>query len=555
MSVGGYSYGVVKTMAEDEASSKNIVIKIFGEELGDKLALAAGYGKRKDYRGVLEPTAPTTQCERAGHPFKPDMPCYLCGLPIPDKKLLSGSEDELWVECEHIFPVTEARWYLDLYMSTRPPDDAWTRRAIELEYAQAHRVCNQAKSNFSFIKDEGGRPVVSRVGIQKVLKNIQIRARGHVGNYQDQRLSYIMRTIADTILTRAPIIEKIVENIIGHVNEVALGDPNMVLLMRTSLLVDPSSLSAGVREVYDKWNTGSAGVREYKENMFQKFLEETYSVYPQLRPESIVETVSVPAEYRRFIEPKFVQDTMRRFFEIQKIPDPTGKALLSTVYYGVYMSLFNELSRNITDRNAPYICNLYQRMNIVQQNEPNVKNIFGPVPTAPRGFRERCEIITGKADRDIRNIGRELTDEDMGEEQPTVQEEAAYFLNGLQTKLERQLANTGIAGLDASLMARQIEQQAVKVFIDTFPEGRSRAIEAAAEHSDTLIRLTLVRFPEHADKIATFAFNYILANRRDETKTYGGKARRALYSNIQRKRVNTRHIRRSSRRTRRTYRK
>lgn len=526
-------------MADDEASSKKVVLKIFGEELGEKLALAAGYGKRKDYRSVLEPTGAVTQCERSGHPFVPGMPCYLCGLPIPDKGLLKGSEDELYVECEHIFPVTEARWFLDLFMTTRPPTDPWTKRAIELEYDQAHRVCNQAKSNFSFIKEDPvtGNPIVNRVGIQKVLKNIQIRAREHIGDYANKQLDDLMKQIANTILTRSDEIEKRVQILINHIkSNPNFINTNLVVLMRTSLLADPNSMTPQLQQIYNEWYANTENVREYKDRLFQTFLEETYLVYPQLRPENITTTLSIPVEYQANITSEFVRDTLRRFFEINKTPDRSGKTLLSAVYYRIYGSILVDLIKKVTDTNVSYFCSLYRRMDVIQKNEPNVIIIFGPVPQIPQSLQSRCEIEIRNLEREERTRARYLTDESMLEEPPTPEEEATYFLDTLQNRLESRLIREGIPPDQAKTVSTGIETEVRKAFLEAYPEGINRAIESAASHTDILLRLTLKDNPVLADKIASAAYNYVLNNRRGETKTYGGSdlgGRRPLYLNAQ----------------------
>lgn len=525
-------------MAEDEASSKRVVLQIFGEELGEKLALAAGYGKRKDYRSVLEPTGAVTQCERSGHPFVPNMPCYLCGLPIPDKKLLKGSEDELYVECEHIFPVTEARWFLDLYMTTRPPSDAWTKRAIELEYDQAHRVCNQAKSNYSFIKEDPatGNPVVNKVGIQRVLKNIQIRARQHVGDYTDRALDDLMKKIADTIISRSVEIENRVQILINHItSNPNFANTNLVVLMRTALLADPNTLTSSLQEVYNQWYANTANVRDYKDRLFQAFLEETYIVYPQLRPETITTTLSIPAEYQDKITSEFVRDTLRKFFEINKTPDPTGKTLLSAVYYRIYGSILIDLINKVTDTNISYFCSLYRRMSVIQKNEPSVVVMFGEVPALPERLQARCDIVLRNLEREERTRARDMTDKDI-EEQTTPEEDATYYLNDLQSRLESRFASYGMTADQARQYSRSIETAVRNAFIEAYPDGIDKAIESAADETNSTLRQVFRNDPSYADRIANLASNYVRNNRRDETKTYGGSGlggRRPLYLNVQ----------------------
>lgn len=550
-------------MADDEASSKKVVLKIFGEELGEKLAIAAGHGKRKDYRGVLEPTGAVTQCERTGHPFVPGMPCYICGLPIPPKESLKGSEDELYVECEHIFPVTEARWFLDLYMISRPPTDAWTKRAVELEYDQAHRVCNQAKSNFSFIREdpETGNPIVNKVGIQKILRSIQIRARSHVDDYTNQDLKKRMKTIADTILSRATEIEKRVQLLITHItSEPRFRDTNMVVLMRTSLLVDPSALTPSLREIYNAWYANTENVRLFKDQLFQKFLDETYQLYPQLRPEEIMKIMSIPPEYQRNITPEFIRDRMKRFFEVQEpTPDNSGKRLLSAIYYAIYGAILIDLMPKANDTNIPYICSIYRRMNVIQQNEPVVVKIFGAVPTISPSLQARCEIELKNVERRERTAARDIVDEDL-DDPLTAEEDATYFLEGLREGVEKRLIALGFTPADAARDSATIEREVKRAFLEAYPEGVSRAIEDAASMGETLIRLGVRGNPAVADALATEVYNYILSNRRDETQTYGGSGFRRRRANDQsnRPRVQKRgrtHRNRRVRRVRRIRRK
>lgn len=525
-------------MAEDEASSKRVVLQIFGEELGEKLALAAGYGKRKDYRSVLEPTGAVTQCERSGHPFVPNMPCYLCGLPIPDKKLLKGPEDELYVECEHIFPVTEARWFLDLYMTTRPPSDAWTKRAIELEYDQAHRVCNQAKSNYSFIKEDPatGNPLVNKVGIARVLKNIQIRARQHVGDYTDGRLDELMKKIADTITKRTNEIQDRVQILINHItSNPNFANTNLVVLMRTALLADPNTLTPSLQEVYNQWYANTANVRDYKDRLFQAFLEETYIVYPQLRPENITTTLSIPAEYQGGITSEFVRNILHRFFEINETPDPTGKTLLSAVYYRIYGSILINLMKNVTDTNVSDFCSFYRRMSVIQQNEPSVVHMFGKVPTLPERLQARCDIVLRNLEREQRTQARDITDKDI-EIKTTPEEDATYYLNDLQSRLESRFASYGMTADQARQYSRSIETAVRNAFIEAYPDGIDAAIESAADETNSTLRQVFRNDPSYADRIANLASNYVRNNRRDETKTYGGSdlgGRRPLYINVQ----------------------
>ena len=532
-------------MDVEEASSKAVVLKIFGEELGEKLALAAGHGKRKDYRGVLEPTGAVTQCERAGYPFEPNMPCYIGGLPIPAKELLSGPDDELYVECEHILPVTEARWFLDLYMTTRKPDDEWTKQAIQLEYAQAHRVCNQAKSNFSFIKEDPttGNPVISKVGIAKILKGIQIRARKHVNDYpQSKELENLMKAIADNVTTRSADIEAVVQQIIDYVNASSVaGDPNMAVLVRTSMLADPQALPPSLQEIYNAWYENSAEVRDYKNALFNAFVEETYGAYPQLRPENIRDLLfgneimmGVPSDYQTHaITSDFIQPVLRKFFERYNGTDKRGKTLLSTVYAAVYRYILEEMMRvGVTDDQVELFCVVYNAANIIALNEPNVNTILGPNIDIGEALQTRCEIRQKNVERERRSMERLLTDEDLNQEKVTPEEDAVYYLDGVQDELTRLFgAEWGVPAYG------EIAAQ----FVNTYPEGVDRAKEAAALTGESMVLLALL--PQDQDtaiQYADYIYEFILRNKDEyepsDVRRAGGsrlRGRRPLYTNDQ----------------------
>ena len=550
-------------MAEDEASSKKIVIQLFGEDLGEKLALAAGSGKMKDYRGVLEPTDPTTQCDRSGHPFEPNMLCYLCGEPIPDKKLLSGPSDELWVECEHILPVTHARWYLDLYMTTRKPSDEWTRKAVELEYAQAHRVCNQAKSNTSFIKEDDttGNPIVSMNGIRVVLLNISSRAAANESKYNGD-LRVIMSKIRQNVTKRQEEIKKIVQPIIDHASSV--GDKqlkesrqkDLIMLIRTALLQDDTPMPAPVKEAYFEWKKNQPERVKLAGEKFKFFANETFDTYPTLRPELIANTLKVPERFKNAVTSESVKAGLKLFFENHKGDVPEQKTLLSAIYYSTYATVASEMFRVGVANKSPeeeYACEIYRRMGVIMKNEPTLVGLYQQVPIPDR-LKTRCEQIQKIKERETRTQGREIEGKELQEELPTPDEEAAYAVGDIERQLKKQaVALYGTAkvelprNIDTSLS--EIVDAAKESFKDAIPKGAKQARGAAARQSRDLITVTFGNQPEIAAKLSDFATDYIMSHDKDQTRTYGG--RRPLYSTTRGKRIKTRRVRR----TRRTYRK
>jgi hypothetical protein len=113
-------------------------------------------------RSWLEPSTPQTQCGNVIPDWRKEDPCYICGLPF-------GRDPENSPECEHILPVFQASCFLTLYKSEygrKPTADVYKTmtgkverdrirnqwREMDMEYAWAHRCCNQLKSDWSFLK-------------------------------------------------------------------------------------------------------------------------------------------------------------------------------------------------------------------------------------------------------------------------------------------------------------------------------------------------------------------------------------------------------------------
>jgi hypothetical protein len=107
-----------------------------------------------------ERSSAQTQCANAiGNLNQQEDPkCYICGFPI--------IQGEPTAECEHILPVYKAAMYLTLYndhykaimekgkddLMSLNPKEKKIFTEISMEYAWAHKCCNQKKSDNDFIK-------------------------------------------------------------------------------------------------------------------------------------------------------------------------------------------------------------------------------------------------------------------------------------------------------------------------------------------------------------------------------------------------------------------
>jgi hypothetical protein len=105
--------------------------------------------KFEDRRGIVkemdnardwwEHTGAQGQCNSAIGNYSPKMECYICGLEL--------GVDTFTPECEHILPVFHANLFLSLY---NPKQKKANDRELKMEYAWAHKCCNQVKSDTGF---------------------------------------------------------------------------------------------------------------------------------------------------------------------------------------------------------------------------------------------------------------------------------------------------------------------------------------------------------------------------------------------------------------------
>jgi hypothetical protein len=475
------------------------------------------------------------------------MKCYLCDQPIPAKETLSGPEDELYPECEHIFSVTEARWYLDIYMARRPPGDPWTREAVRLEYAQAHRVCNQAKSNYNFFTgDAGGTPVLNMVGIRKILLNIQARARKNITKYAKQpMLQRIMTDIANKVTGQANAIAALVSAIIAHIQENARGGDEgyraMMILSRASLLADPSTLPPALKQIHDEWYANAPAALAKAEALFQDFVAQTYIRYPQLQPTQLYRLLFAglpPITQDLQIPQSAVMEILSAYFKRVPSDESSEKLLLSTVYSGLYIRILTMLLRQpVSEATLDMMCALSTRLAVVVENEPKVPTIVGSPPALPDPLKTQCEIRERNRARAYRTEARDLNAASMEgvNNPPTADESATYFLGDLAPRLFARLQQSyRVEPSQATAAASWIAGEAREAFLDAYPEGIDRAKEAAANAASALMTFALQgQDPAAAEDLSRRIYTFILNSRTSETVTYGGglRIRRALYGN------------------------
>lgn len=281
---------------ENDPGAQAVVLKVFGPDLGPKLAKLLGRGKN-DWRKVLEPKEPTAQCDNSVGSFDEsgkNKLCYLCGQIIPDKKGRSSSHP-LFAECEHILPVTTARWFLTLYMNKSQTKDEWVKTILTYEYAWAHRICNQTKSNELFVVKSGKTASVATETVVKVLDKIQSSAT----KYRARSPQFLkdpkdMATVDGIIGMNIPerlktIVEQKLKPIVDHINSYPAEETNFMNLARAAFLMDTDMMSAEAQKlVRDHYNST---IEAYKVERVEEISKQIPAIFASSIPAYTTETL------------------------------------------------------------------------------------------------------------------------------------------------------------------------------------------------------------------------------------------------------------------------
>jgi hypothetical protein len=192
---------------------------VYGFKANVKIDSEYGLINKLFARDWWERTSPTGQCGNVIGPFVPDVTvCYICDIPIQSN-----------AECEHILPVFSAAMYLTLYRNdykvitdkvkkgiSLNPDEQKIYNELKLEYAWAHRCCNQKKSNINFLtytsdrgKSETGAFKLDYNTTFKVLESIvSSSVKGESGKCTEENLKTFFKS-----MTKKKIVEWINQRI------------------------------------------------------------------------------------------------------------------------------------------------------------------------------------------------------------------------------------------------------------------------------------------------------------------------------------------------------
>jgi hypothetical protein len=92
--------------------------------------------------------------------------CWICGEALDFSKKVFPFQPQ----CDHVLPITQADLFLDLYNKSQPER---ITDAMRMEYAWAHSICNNKKSNQTFLdKTDPNNLKIDKVKIRSVLNEI-----------------------------------------------------------------------------------------------------------------------------------------------------------------------------------------------------------------------------------------------------------------------------------------------------------------------------------------------------------------------------------------------
>lgn len=171
-------------------------------------------GPNGSWRDLFEHIGASNQCKAAMNKLNEVIDwdlCYICGLKIEDT---GGQHDTR--ECEHILPAFTALGYKGLIQSSKLnlaeyEHDPTILEFFRYEYANAHRCCNQIKSDDKWIKYEDGVYSIDKGMLRYTLTNIykstsydcpslRLKGIGKINEFIKYRGEYITTKFLNPIL-------------------------------------------------------------------------------------------------------------------------------------------------------------------------------------------------------------------------------------------------------------------------------------------------------------------------------------------------------------------
>ena len=252
-------------------------------------------------RGVYETSTPTTQCNNTIGKFVNGTECYICGMPIVQQNLSLGVNG-LNPECEHILPIAQAILFLGLY------GDKFNKNRLfynpdqfKLEYAWAHRTCNQIKSDESYIKynDTTKKFAVDTVLLRSFLTKIWINKRSDSLFFNSQlKTTY---GVKDTFLsTRMEPLTGRFQMIADYLN--SFNSPELILLIGAVKALEGPMSEEGARFVgsVNSAAQNDKRIQEVKESLELDYDRILQNVISDLRPKGLINESNT--KYSNFLQ-------------------------------------------------------------------------------------------------------------------------------------------------------------------------------------------------------------------------------------------------------------
>ena len=223
---------------------------------------------KKNCRDIYEPGGIETQCNNTILPVNREKDlCYICGF-----KFYSGVDDPeisqhilevregVEPTCEHILPIIQAIFFLDLFRQSEKGKISSDKMAIlKKEYAWTHRCCNYVKRDDSFLVTKISQKSLypswgfNAFQTNKTLLEI-FNTRDYPGSgiIQKQILTFKKEKWLKYRLEY--IRDKKMEDIINHIN--SKGNGGIVMMMGYSNCVDTTKINDKFSRVIDQLRLG-----------------------------------------------------------------------------------------------------------------------------------------------------------------------------------------------------------------------------------------------------------------------------------------------------------
>jgi hypothetical protein len=260
------------------------VVEIFNKGLKDENGQIIIKGKKR-VRKIWELADPTTQCTKVIGEWKKGIPCWICGTAIAKGSFSGGlgegkrarpiftdttSEDEsetagIGIEpaCEHILPIAQARFFLDLYDPKIENVSAGKMKARKLEYEWAHQFCNMVKYDDQYIQNIGSydKPVwgvdqnMIALNLGKIYKTLDDSS--YQSRFNEGKKIIKNNIIKDYLTERNWKAERLqfmtdrVQKIVDFINKGSVELGRLIELAGTSKCIDPVNLHKDMIQIYE----------------------------------------------------------------------------------------------------------------------------------------------------------------------------------------------------------------------------------------------------------------------------------------------------------------